>query len=309
MKIEFKKYQHIERFGTDEVDGIETGECLIFPKVDGINASAWLDNGETKAGSRRKEITLEEDYNGFYRHILDNENIKKYLKKHPTHRLYGEFLVKKSLKTYRGDAWKKFYIFDITVDNNRMSKRDAETVDYIPYDTYKSLLEEFNLEYIPPLARIKKPNYESLVKLLDKNNYLIKNGKGKGEGIIIKRYNFYNKWGRQTWAKIVRNEFKEKHSKEMGVPEIKPLNIVEEKIINNFVTKSFIEKEYVKIINEKNGWKSQYIPELLCRVFHELVVEETWNIVKKYKKPKIDFKRLNNMVIHKVKEVKSEIFN
>jgi len=33
--MEFRKYQHIERFGTDEVDGIEFGKCYIFYKIDG----------------------------------------------------------------------------------------------------------------------------------------------------------------------------------------------------------------------------------------------------------------------------------
>ena len=29
-KMEFNKYLHIERFGTDEVENIEFGRCLIF---------------------------------------------------------------------------------------------------------------------------------------------------------------------------------------------------------------------------------------------------------------------------------------
>ena len=32
--MEFRKYQHIERFGTMEVDGIEIGTCYVFPKID-----------------------------------------------------------------------------------------------------------------------------------------------------------------------------------------------------------------------------------------------------------------------------------
>ena len=304
MKIEFKKYQHIERFGTDEVDGIETGECLVFYKIDGTNASAWLnDEGNVKTGSRNRKLTLEKDNQGFYKYILSDRRIYDYLQKHPKHRLYGEWLIPHSLKTYREEAWRQFYIFDVTLD-----KEDG-TVEYIPYDIYKPMLDEFNLDYIPPLAKINNPTYESLVKCLDKTGqFLIKDGKGKGEGIVIKNYDFYNKWGRQTWAKIVCTEFKEKHHKEMGAPEINNKAVIEEKIIDDFVTKAFIEKEYSKIVNEK-GWRSQYIPELFRRIFHELIVEESWNIVNKYKKPKIDFKRLNNMVIHKVKEVKSEMFN
>ena len=134
--MEFKKYQHLERFGNDEVEGIELGKLYIFPKLDGTNAQVWLDDeGNIKAGSRNRELTLEKDNAGFYKFVLENENIKKYLEKHPTHRLYGEFLVPHSLKTYREDAWRRFYIFDVCLD-----KEDG-SVEYIPYDIYKPLVE------------------------------------------------------------------------------------------------------------------------------------------------------------------------
>jgi hypothetical protein len=29
---EFRKYQHLERFGTSEVQNIELGDCYVFPK-------------------------------------------------------------------------------------------------------------------------------------------------------------------------------------------------------------------------------------------------------------------------------------
>ena len=35
--MEFTKYQHIERLGTTETNGIEMGMCYIFPKIDGTN--------------------------------------------------------------------------------------------------------------------------------------------------------------------------------------------------------------------------------------------------------------------------------
>jgi len=50
--MQFKKYQHLERYGTDDVADIEFGEVLIFPNLDGTNASVWLDEeGNIKAGS------------------------------------------------------------------------------------------------------------------------------------------------------------------------------------------------------------------------------------------------------------------
>ena len=299
--MEFKKYQHIERFGTDEVQGIEIGSVYIFPKIDGTNASVWLNNGEIKAGSRNRELSLDSDNAGFYEAMMDDLRIEEYLLKHPEHRLYGEWLVPHSLKTYRQDAWRRFYIFDVCLDRD-------DTLEYIPYDIYKPMLEEFNLDYIPPIGIMKNANYEGFLKALERNLFLIEDGKGVGEGIVIKNYDFYNKYHRQTWAKIITNEFKEKHVKEMGAGYINASKMVEEEIVDKYCTEALIEKEYAKIVTEKEGWRSEYIPILLSTVFHELIIEESWTIIKQFKMPTINYKTLNTLVIHKVKQVKSEIF-
>lgn len=302
--MDFKKYQHVKRYGDTEVEDIEIGECLIFHKIDGTNGSVWLDNnGEIKAGSRNRQLSLDKDNQGFYAYVLENDNIKGYLRKHPKHRLYGEWLVPHSLRTYRDNAWRKFYVFDVCLD-----KEDGG-IEYIPYDIYKPLLEEFNLDYIPPIARIKNGTYEQFIKCLDGANFLVKDGEGRGEGIVIKNYDFYNKFGRQVWAKIVTSEFKEKHAKTMGAPVIDNKYIIEEKILNDFCTEAFIEKEFAKIVNEKDGWSSRYIPELFGKVWYELINEEGWNMIKKYKNPTINYKLLNNLMIKKIKSVKPEIFS
>lgn len=299
--MQFKEYQHIERFGTDEVQGIELGVCYVFPKIDGTNASAWADNFLIQAGSRKRLLSLESDNAGFFATIQNDKMIKQYLGKHPEHRLFGEWLVPHSLKTYRDDAWRKFYIFDVCVD-----KEDGG-LEYLPYDVYKPLLEEFGLDYICPIKIIKNGDYESFVKCLEANTFLVKDGCGCGEGIVIKNYDFYNKFHRQTWAKIVTSEFKEKHSKAMGAPILEN-KLIEEEITDEFVTSAFVEKEYCKITAEQGGWSSKYIPMLLGKVFYELINEETWNFLRKHKNPTINFKTLNAMTINKIKQVKPEIF-
>lgn len=305
IKIEFHKYQKLRRFGTVDVDGINVGECFVFPKLDGTNASVWLgENGKVKAGSRNRELSLDSDNAGFYNQIINDKNILSYLQAHPTHRLYGEFLVPHTLRTYREDAWRKFYIFDVTIDTN-----DEAMVEYITYDEYKPLLDEHKLEYISPIAKIVNPSYERLVELLDENKFLIEDGKGVGEGIVIKNYSYRNKFGRVNWAKLVTSEFKEKHNRTMGYSEIKEKKMVEEDIVNQFCTEAFIEKEYAKIVNEKEGWRSQYIPMLLNKVYYELITEEVWNILKKFKNPKVDFGTLKHLVTDKIKRVKQDLFS
>jgi hypothetical protein len=82
--MKFRKYQHIERFGTDNVKGINIGTCYIYTKIDGTNGSVWLgDDGEIKVGSRNKKLGLgkNEDNQGFYKYIKKQDNIKEFFKK------------------------------------------------------------------------------------------------------------------------------------------------------------------------------------------------------------------------------------
>ena len=303
--MEFRKYQHIERFGTDEVENINIGKCYIFPKIDGTNSSCWLNaDGELRCGSRNRELTLEKDNAGFYAAMIKNENIINYLKTHPNHRIFGEWLVPHTLKTYRPDAWRKFYVFDVAIDNDELERG----LEYIPYDIYAPMLEEFGIEYIAPLRIVKNGDYEYFIHCLEVNDYLIEDGKGVGEGIVIKNYDFYNRYGRQTWAKIVRAEFKEKNRRVMGAPETEKI-MFEEKIADQYVTEALVHKEYDKIRVECNGWSSKYIPRLLNTVFHVFIEEEMWHILKEYKNPTINFKTLNTFVIGKIKRVMPELFN
>lgn len=56
--MKFRKYQKLERFGMTSVENIEIGNCVIFPKIDGTNASVWLDNGEIKAKLKDDDIKI-----------------------------------------------------------------------------------------------------------------------------------------------------------------------------------------------------------------------------------------------------------
>jgi hypothetical protein len=306
--MDFAKYIHIERFGTTEVENIELGTCYIFPKIDGTNASVWLnDDGEIQAGSRKRHLSIKDDNAGFYAWVRQQQNLIDYLKENPTHRLFGEWLVPHSLKTYRQDAWRKFYVFDVAVDKTKdeILHDNDNKYKFLTYDEYKPLLEKHNIKYIPPISIIKNANYEQLVNQLMKNVFLIDDGKGVGEGIVIKNYQFKNKYNRQTWAKIVTSEFKEKHSKVMGVSKMKGKKMVEEDIASEYVTLALCEKVKAKIINEKGSFSSKDIPRLLNTVYHDVVVEESWNIVKKFKNPTINYKTLQHFIFKSVKQLMS----
>lgn len=299
----FVRYQHIEKYGNIEVEGIENGMCWIFPKLDGTSGVVWLENDKIQAGSRNKQLTLEKDNMGFYDYILKDKRIENFFKKYPYLRLYGEYLKPHSLKTYKEDAWNKFYIFDVMDSEIYLSNES-----YFSYADYKRILDEFNLDYISPLYKIQNPTQDKLIEILNKNDYLIQEGKGIGEGIIIKNYEYKNKFGRKTWAKIVTSDFKDKHRKEMGIQEFKEKEYIEKRIIEKFLTKDIIEKVYINIVIYLGEFSSKDIPRLLETVFYTLIKEESWNFLKFFKFPIINYNILRHYTIAKIKELKKEIF-
>lgn len=294
----FRKYMHVERLGATEVDGIELGTSYIFPKIDGTNGSVWFNEGKLEAGSRNRVLSLDNDNQGFLAHCVEDMRLQGYLASNPFYILYGEWLVPHSLRTYRESSWNNFYIFDVF---------DRREDRYLSFTEYEALLRDFELDYISPLAVIANADSKSIARQLELNTFLIENGKGIGEGIVIKNYEYTNSFGRTVWAKVVNNEFKDAHRKEMGV---RPINLdsVEKSIAAKWITPSLVDKVYFKIVNEESGWSSKYIPKLFNTVYYDLVKEDLWTVLKEFKRPTINFKTLFNLVVLKVKLYKPELF-
>ena len=296
----FRKYMHIERFGNTEVEGIELGECFIFPKLDGTNGSCWYDTEKgVCAGSRNRELSTDNDNAGFYKYVLANDNLCKILKDNPYRIFYGEFLVPHSLKTYNDDAWRKFYIFDVF---------DIMSDEYLSYDFYQKFMDADNIDIIRPLLKIKNATYEKLQEIMQNNTYLVKDGEGSGEGIVIKNYDYENRYSRSCFAKMITNVFKEKHVKEMGVGIVRCKEMIEQQIVDENIDLHFINKVYDKIVLAEDCWSSKFIPRLLHTVYYDLVREELWDAIKKKKNPTINFRTLQTMTTLKIKELKPELF-
>lgn len=302
--MEFQKYQHIERFGTMGVEGIEIGTTYVFPKIDGTNGSMWKDNDTFHCGSRNRVLTIGDDNAGFLSTLQREIRFCDFFKNHPNYRLFGEWLVPHTLKTYREDVWRKFYVFDVIEQH----PEDEFKFRYLTYEEYQPLMEQYEIDYIPCLAKFINGTEEAFIKTMEGNTFLIKDGEGIGEGIVIKNYNFINRFGQVTWAKIVNTEFKDKHTRDSGPIEKSAKSCAADRIVDEYCTTALIEKTYAKIVTECDGWDSKFIPRLLNTVYHDLIVEESWNFVKKFKNPYVDYKRVQKLITAKIKEIKPELF-
>ena len=138
--MEFKRYTHVENTNRDEVEGIEIGTTYIFPKLDGANASVWREHDKgsiIQCGSRNKQLDNLGDLDGFYDYVQGNMQLHQLLADYPYYRIYGEWLVPHTLRTYQDHAWRKFYAFDLYED-------EAEL--FVPYEHYKVLFEKYDIE-------------------------------------------------------------------------------------------------------------------------------------------------------------------
>lgn len=299
---------HIERFGkSKKVEGIEKGKCFIFPKIDGSNAQAFLDDdGVVQAGQRNGMCTEQFNGKGLWQTIVSDNKIKKFLLDNPNLRLYGEFLIPHTLKDYNFDSWNKFYIFDVEETVNGNSR-------LLSYTEYSKLLEKYDLLYIKPLAIIDYPTTSDFSRILESNKYLLDNVEAIGEGIVIKNYDYICKQTKeQLFAKIVRAEFiAEHHNLEYDEKTGTYIEkTIEEKIADEFFTDAFIEKEVDKAINnlfdgELTKDKRKRIPEIFDFVFYAFVEEDMRNVVEKYNKPNVSFMQLYNLCRDRIKEVSS----
>lgn len=304
----WQKYMHVERLDSEEVEGLlEMEEIWVEPKIDGANASVLMDNdGILRVAKRSQVIGKEQDFRGLAEWVYSNQdNFLKFFEKYPNTIIYGEWLIKHTIGYYRPSAWKHFYAFDIL---------DLRTGDFFSPSDRVEALKEFDINQIAPMVKLKGPlvteaHLEQLQYYANNNKYLIDEEGKVGEGIVIKGFTkdgvpYRNKYGRTTWAKIVRQEFKEKNSLEFGARE-RPLKKEPEPLFaETFVTPARVEKMKQKIMTEKGtGWKSQYIAELLGRIYYDVFTEELWGFIKKEKVSSINFKTLQKVCLIKTKQI------
>lgn len=307
--MEFHKYQHIMKLGTDEVDGILDGTVFLFYKIDGTNSQVFLkDDGTLGFGSRNREITPEDDNAGFALSMTQNEELYNglltILKANPNYIIYGEWLVPHTLKSYTHDAWKKFYVFDVL---------DESTGKYLPYSQYVKLFESCpQCRIIPLMCEMEDPTPDQVMEKLKQTGAFLC-ATGLGEGIVIKNYDFVNKYGRRTWAKMLTEDFlgkkKDLRSTNREIKDGTIEHATEHAIINKYLTDEHIAKEYSKIC-EKYGeavMDPRHTFELLNRVFIEFWSDNWEIILNEMHLPTVNFKALRKICDTRVKEVVATI--
>lgn len=300
----FKRYPKIHRLGKEEVEGILEGVCHVEEKIDGANASIWVDEGKVRVGSRSQMISNDVDnheeqgtFNGLVDYVKNHEGIRRILTEHPDYRLYGEWLVRHTIG-YNESSYKQFYLFDIT-------KRIDEEVEeeFFNKGIVLETAEEYEIKTPTWHGVLVNPSVEQLMKYVGDSDL----GE-KGEGIVIKNEAFRDKFGSHNYAKIVTESFKEDNGVTFGGNNKHSDSYWELYTVNKYITVARLEKVMNKIqplIDKRLDL--EHIPRVSNTCYHDMLTEEIWEIQDKVQT--LNFNTLKRIAMKKAVAIYKEILS
>lgn len=276
----FEKYMHLERLSHPATHGILDGTCYVFEKLDGTNGSIWLEDGQIKAGSRNRELSADADNFKFYEYVQTNPKLINFLSKFNEGTIaYGEWMVPHTIKDYPDELWDTFQIFDV--------KEDGE---YLPYSKWWWKAELTNVDFLRPLHSTTELTQETILKLASSYK----------EGIVIKNYEFINKFSQYVSAKVINPDFGTNTTKAQQVNNI---DSGLSRIVNKYLSRHLILKTRDKLQGDCVDRK-----KLINMIWYDFIQEELYEIIEKEKYPTLNFKLLKSLVIFKIKKTLPDLF-
>lgn len=310
----FHSYEKVERLEKEECDGILNGLCHVFEKLDGANAQTYLDTvtSEIAFGSRNRVLGIGDNlvsgdsFRGFAAWVADNKlGLSNFFTIYPDYILMGEWLIKHSLP-YDATAYQNFYVFDVY---NSISGRYASFFKDVHI---WSAVQEAGLKIIKSDGMLLNPTMEDLQRMLGiPSSY----GAPFREGIVIKNYDFVNKWNRQPYAKLLHETFQEVKTKPKAPvsPDAIELTIQGqyvtaarvEKIVNKIRLKETLNSDDPAIYGDPTVYarlEMKHIPQVINMVWYDIITEDMNDILKRLKDPTINFKLLKRLIFERAKE-------
>ena len=291
----FVKYMKIKHLGSPEIKGLlgEPGKVVIQEKVDGSNVAFYVEGDIIHFSRRTSNMTDSEiiekkkDKTTKWKFI---EPVLNAFKDHPyafNSKLYyfGESM-QKHVVAY--DNIPGFVGFDVL---------DLETHEFLYWKDARAEFELLGLPFIHVYEEKEatEVTINFLKELMKKSAYR----DGQAEGVVIKRYDFKNYYGRLVFGKLVGEGFYE--AKERPGND-KVLHSKDEiKIANYYATPARIEKRIFNLIDEGHILDMSMMKILFKEVTSDILEENILDIYTDYKV--VDFKRLDSLVSKKCVKV------
>ena len=300
---DYKSFLHVLRLDDTKIDVTKflQGIVYVFPKLDGTNACAWAtEDGEIHCGSRKRELTVDSDnadFNLFFTTDKSTEKLRDFLRENPNLIVYGEWLngwagrkQAGSIKQYLDPGFWVFAVYDTDAGN------------YLYYETYAMLLHGIYEKIDRPIVIYTNPAYNDIAALLEDNHFNLPKDV-QGEGVVCWNYDFRDSFGHFQVAKIVAKEFRDNKGVSKKMKMSADREGLEGDIVQAFVTSADCEKCRQKVLVKlgQDEWtgSNKEIGMFLNMLFNDLVEEEMWSIIKRFRNPIIDFNTLKQEVFAK----------
>lgn len=304
------RYQHIERLGHEDCEGLLEGEVVVQEKLDGANLTvAWDleagDNGDIVIASRNRVISVRGSQGGdgplgrAVTYVLEHPGFRALFRKKPLWVLRGEWLAPHSI-TYDKDWCWKLVVFDV---------QERPELGYVHWRKYADVLTRHEIPWVPALATLFNPSVVDVTQLAEgRSGY----GDVQREGIVVKNYGFRNQHGRATWGKCVTADFREKHRVAHGATRHDPAEVA----FAARCTEELVHKEMRKIQADvllKDGvFDVRQMPRIIGTMWHVMFHEELWGFLKRNKRAANEgfvFREARRLVEARTREVALRVFN
>lgn len=298
--MEFEKYHKLKRLGDNEnKDIFSNPEDIIHiqEKIDGGNFRFYVNNGKLIFGSRTQELNEEDNSSKAFRRCINyvRECIgNKDLTMYEGLIFYGEACHKHSL-SYDWDKIPPFLGFDIKNEEG-----------YLFYDQVNDIYNNLGLQIVPLVACVQAkdivlPITDDFVPV---TKYpAIGSEDIYAEGVVFKNY------GKQVFAKYVRDAFKELNGKTFGGnPKYNKVDDTDNaEFTFKFCTNARIEKIILKQLDCGNQLSMKLMGNLIRDVYLDIIEEEWKDILTS--NWKLDFKNLRKSIAPRVRAVLEQVID
>lgn len=318
MTKDFFKYNHVIRYGKQDVDGYLNGTVYVEPKIDGTSSAIYWDGQDFVVQSRNRIITLEKDNAGFCDYILNITDgvadvIRDFCKAHPNIVVYGEWIGgcfgRKFIGTIKYYLRGGFYVFDIRDANVERSDIEAFTVDHKGFytpddDIFVELRNLIPDNVVPVIAKLENPTFDELLQIVEDCHYIVPEDEHV-EGVVLKNYAYRDKYGHFQIAKIVRKEYVESKGQKHHVV-VEP-GADEKAIIADCMLNAKLEKTKTKVLIAlgEDEWKNEgkFIGFFLNLIWDDFINEDFDNqLLKRYNYPTLNFAQLKKLAFIRGRE-------
>lgn len=261
-----KKYPKLSYPDDEETHGLFAhGTVIIQEKLDGANFRFTYDpeDGFTFGSRNMWGDEMERDQFAeaieFVRERADEDALRRQHEKHGRLIYFGEAMNPHTI-SYDWESIPDFLGFDV------WSVEDQQFVD--TSRMYGLFEYQVGLPTVPEIDVVDAENFDISSFEAPESEY----AEGKAEGVVFKNHDT------RTYAKFVRDDFKEKHYKKFGKPK-KYQKSGAEKLSYQYITRARIEKAVHRLIDE-GEWDEMQM-EMMCdlpeAVIRDMAKEEAGN--------------------------------